>query len=252
MDRYNTASYSKKKGPTLWGLLFSVKMRNAVQITLLAFSLWIAAPANALEGKVVGVQDGDTLTILDPTKRQHRIRLAEIDAPESKQAFGQRAKQALSKLCFGKHAEVRNTSADRYQRVVGTVYCDGSNANSELVRQGMAWVYVQYASKASPLFALEKTAQTNNVGLWADRHAIPPWEWRRAGRAAAERPPPNLGPARIDQTATSSSVRGNRRSKVYHLFHCPSYDAVGPQNRVEFTSERAAASAGFRKAGNCR
>lgn len=103
--------------------------------------------------------------------------------PESKQAFGQRAKQALSKLCFGKHAEVRNTSADRYQRAVGTVYCDGSNANSELVRQGMAWVYVQYASKASPLFALEKTAQTNNVGLWADRHAIPPWEWRRAGRA---------------------------------------------------------------------
>ena len=57
-------------------------MRNAVQITLLAFSLWIAAPANALEGKVVGVQDGDTLTILDSTKRQHRIRLAEIDAPD--------------------------------------------------------------------------------------------------------------------------------------------------------------------------
>lgn len=82
MDRYNTASYSKKKGPTLWGLLFPVKMRNAVQITLLAFSLWIAAPANALEGKVVGVQDGDTLTILDSTKRQHRIRLAEIDAPD--------------------------------------------------------------------------------------------------------------------------------------------------------------------------
>lgn len=158
-------------------------MRNAAQATLLAFALWIAAPASALEGKVVGVQDGDTLTVLDATKSQHRIRLAEIDAPESKQAFGQRAKQALSKLCFGKHAEIRNTSADRYQRVVGTVYCDGVNANSELVRQGMAWVYVQYASKSSPLFALEKGARANKLGLWADPHATSPWEWRRAGRA---------------------------------------------------------------------
>ena len=101
---------------------------------LLCFLL-LTPHAYALEGKVVGVTDGDTLAILDVTKSQHRIRLAEIDAPESKQAFGQRAKQALSKLCFGKHAEVRNTSADRYQRVVGTVYCDGLNANSELVRQ---------------------------------------------------------------------------------------------------------------------
>lgn len=218
---------------------------------LLCFLL-LTPHAYALEGKVVGVTDGDTLAILDVTKSQHRIRLAEIDAPESKQAFGQRAKQALSKLCFGKHAEVRNTSADRYQRVVGTVYCDGLNANSELVRQGMAWVYVQYASKPSPLFALETTARTKKLGLWADPHATPPWEWRRAGRAGTGRPIASLAPTSIDEASSSSSVRGNRRSKVYHLFHCPSYDAVGPQNRVEFSSERAAASAGFRKAGNCR
>ena len=222
------------------------------QIVLLIFSLCLATAGHALEGKVVGVSDGDTLTLLDASRNQHHIRLSEIDAPEAKQAFGQKAKQALSKLCFGKHAKVRNTSADRYQRVVGTVYCDGSNANSELVRQGMAWVYVQYASKASPLFALEKTARTKKLGLWADPHATPPWEWRLAGRAGTGRPIASLAPTSIDEASSSSSVRGNRRSKVYHLFHCPSYDAVGPQNRVEFSSERAAASAGFRKAGNCR
>ena len=208
--------------------------------------------AQALEGKVVGVSDGDTLTLLDATKSQRRVRLAEIDSPESNQEFGRRAKEALSKLCFGKHAEVRDTSADRYQRVVGTVYCDGVNANSELVRQGMAWVYVQYASKSSPLFALEKVARANKLGLWADPHATPPWEWRRAGRAGNELMRAGPVPTIVEHASAGGSVRGNSRSKVYHLFHCPSYEAVGPQNRVEFASEQAAASAGFRKAGNCR
>jgi len=225
-----------------------VMFRKFIVLVFLTF----ASSVHALDGSVVAISDGDTLTILDATRRQHRIRLAGIDAPESKQAFGQRAKQALSKLCFGKHAEIRNTSADRYQRVVGTVYCDGLNANSELVRQGMAWVYVQYASKSSPLFALEKVARANKLGLWADPHATPPWEWRRAGRAGNELMRAGPVPAIVEHASAGTAVRGNSRSKVYHLFHCPSYDAVGPQNRVEFASEQAAASAGFRKAGNCR
>ncbi|TXG81037.1 MAG: nuclease [Thermomicrobiales bacterium] len=227
-------------------------MLKPTRICLLASFLCIPLAAYGLEGKAIGVSDGDTLTILDVTKRQHRIRLAEIDAPESKQAFGQRAKQALSRICFGKHVEIRDSSADRYQRVVGTVYCDGVNANSELVRQGMAWVYVQYASKSSPLFALEKAARANKLGLWADPHATPPWEFRRAGRAGNDLRRAIPAPTIAGHTSAGGSVRGNRRSKVYHLFHCPSYDAVGPKNRVEFVSEQAADSAGFRKAANCR
>lgn len=227
-------------------------MNKPTQIALVLFSMLMPLTAQALEGKVVGVSDGDTLTLLDATKSQRRVRLAEIDSPESNQEFGRRAKEALSKLCFGKHAEVRDTSADRYQRVVGTVYCDGVNANSELVRQGMAWVYVQYASKSSPLFALEKVARANKLGLWADPHATPPWEWRRAGRAGNELMRAGPVPTIVEHASAGGSVRGNSRSKVYHLFHCPSYEAVGPQNRVEFASEQAAASAGFRKAGNCR
>ncbi|MBK8024571.1 MAG: thermonuclease family protein [Chloroflexi bacterium] len=182
-------------------------------------------------------------------KSQHRIRLAEIDARESKQAFGQRATSTL-KLCFGKHAEVRNTSADRYQRVVGTVYyATVLNANSELVRQGMAWGYVQYARQVLPAFALETTARTKNRPLGRSSMQRP-WEWRRAGRLAGTgRPIASLAPTastKPHQVALCEAIVA-QRSLV-----CCRYDAVGPQNRVEFSSERAAASAGFRKAGNCR
>lgn len=227
-------------------------MNKPTQIALVLFSMLMPLTAQALEGKVVGVSDGDTLTLLDATKSQRRVRLAEIDSPESNQEFGRRAKEALSKLCFGKHAEVRDTSADRYQRVVGKVYCDGVNANAELVRQGMAWVYVQYASKSSPLFDLEKAARAKKQGLWADPHPTPPWEWRRAARAGNNPVAESPNPTKIAQRVTTGAVRGNSRSGVYHLVSCPSYDSVSLKNRVEFESEQAAAAAGFRKAGNCR
>jgi len=199
--------------------------------------------AGTLQGKVVSVADGDTLTILDANNRQHRIRLAEVDAPETRQPFGNRAKRMLSDLCFGKRAEIRNTSADRYQRVVGTVYCDGVDANAELVRRGMAWVYVQYARRGSPLFALEKEAKSAKLGLWADGQPVPPWEWRRGNRASK--------PTLQEVSSDGGKARGNRRSNVYHLLHCPSYDAVAPGNRVSFRTEAEATGAGYRRAGNC-
>lgn len=213
---------------------------------LVALALILGAPATiagSLQGKVIGVADGDTLTILD-AKQQHRIRLAEIDAPESKQPFGTRSKQLLSEMCFGKHAEVRNTSADRYKRVVGTVYCNGVDANAELVRQGMAWVYVQYARRGSPLFNLETDARAAERGLWSDANAVPPWEWRRGSRRVTA--------TRAHVTSAGGEIRGNRRSNVYHMPHCPSYEAVSPRNRVSFESEQKAAAAGYRRAGNCR
>lgn len=130
--------------------------RLTARIALLAAALLLPTSATlALEGRVVAVADGDTFTILDSTKQQHRVRLSEIDAPENGQPFGSRAKQALSDLCFGRVAEIRDTSADRYGRVVGAVYSDGRSANAELVRQGMAWVYVQYARRGSELFIME-------------------------------------------------------------------------------------------------
>lgn len=131
-----------------------------------------------LHGRVVGVADGDTLTILAAGNQRHRIRLAEIDAPESGQAFGRSSKQLLSDLCFGVDAAVRVEDIDRYQRVVGRVHCREADANAELVEAGLAWVYTRYA-RDRHLFALEAQARAARRGLWADPDPVAPWDFRR-------------------------------------------------------------------------
>lgn len=131
-----------------------------------------------MTGKVVAVADGDTLTVLRD-REQIKVRLAEIDAPEKAQAFGNRAKQSLSDLCFGRMARLDDQGKDRYRRTLARVYCDGIDANAEQVRRGMAWVYRKYAPKDSPLYVVENEARTAGRGLWADSDAMPPWEWRR-------------------------------------------------------------------------
>jgi endonuclease YncB( thermonuclease family) len=137
------------------------------------------ALAQALSGRVVKISDGDTLTVLDAGKTQHRIRLAGVDAPELGQAFGRRAKQSLVEICAAREAQVETQGKDRYSRTIGRVYCAGVDASGEQVRRGMAWVFVKYAPKDSPLYVLEKDARLRRVGLWTDRRPIAPWEWRR-------------------------------------------------------------------------
>jgi len=146
-----------------------------------------AAEAATLSGRVVGVHDGDTITVLDANRTQYKIRLAGIDAPESKQAFGNRSKQNLSDLVFGKDVAVEWDKRDRYQRVVGVVLVDGHDVNLEQVRAGMAWWYRQYAKEQIPddrrLYELaENEARAAKRGLWADANPMPPWEWRRSQR----------------------------------------------------------------------
>ena len=143
----------------------------------LAF-LPLAGIAQNLTGQVVNVHDGDTLTVL-VDRKQVRVRLLEIDAPESKQAFGNRSRQSLHELCHGKPAQVQDKGQDRYGRTIGQVTCGGIDANAEQVRRGMAWVYVQYALPDSPLYSLQNAARDGRRGLWSDISAIPPWEWRK-------------------------------------------------------------------------
>ena len=109
---------------------------------LLLFTL--SAQAETLEGKVIKIADGDTLTLLTPSNQQVKIRLAGVDTPERKQPFGNKAKQALSNLAFQKQALVEIAAKDRYGRTIGVVFVDGLNVNAELVKQGMAWVYRKY------------------------------------------------------------------------------------------------------------
>ena len=150
-------------------------------ILFLALAIRLAE-ADELAGKVVAVTDGDTVKVLYQGKA-HKVRLAGIDAPERKQAFGKRAKEYASTLAAGKTVKVTWTEKDRYGRIVGVVILpDGSNLNNEMVKAGLAWWYRQYAPKDRTLERLENEAKAARRGLWADPKPIPPWEWRRAKR----------------------------------------------------------------------
>jgi len=153
-------------------------LRFFLAIIALVFFHAPTLAAETVVGKVVSVADGDTLTILAAGNRQIRVRLNAIDAPEKNQAYGQRAKQALSDLCFGKVATVHVSGYDRYKRALGDVYCDNAFANALMVSLGMAWVYRQYSNDPK-LLELESQARAQRRGLWSDAHPVPPWDFRR-------------------------------------------------------------------------
>jgi endonuclease YncB( thermonuclease family) len=160
-------------------------VRGLVLVALLLQAGQILAAT--IEGRVVGVSDGDTITVLDGTKTQHKIRLAGIDAPESKQAFGQASKKHLSDLVFGKQVTIDCGKTDRYKREVCVVLVDGQDANLAQVKAGMAWWYRQYQKEQTPRHraeyeAAESAAKAGRVGLWGDAAALPPWEWRHPKR----------------------------------------------------------------------
>lgn len=143
-------------------------------LTLL-FGLTFAAPA--LAHKVIGIADGDTLTLLIDAKPL-KVRLANIDAPEKAQEFGERSKQSLSDLCFGKDASYKEQDIDRYGRTVAVVTCGGVEVNRAQIERGMAWVYPKY-NKDLMLPGLEAMARNEGRGLWSDAEPMPPWQFRR-------------------------------------------------------------------------
>lgn len=137
-----------------------------------------ARPRQDFEGKVVSVKDGDTVEVIRAGKAA-RVRLAEVDAPEKSQAYGQQAKRFLSELVFGKQVQVWVTDTDRYGRLVARLtLSDGRDVNRELVKAGFAWWYKQYSKDAS-LGALQDEARAAKRGLWADPAPVEPWLFRR-------------------------------------------------------------------------
>lgn len=151
------------------------------RVLLLSLALaCLPAQGETLQGKVVSVSDGDTLTIL-VERKQIRVRLSEIDAPEMKQAYGRRSRESLGELC-GRHAAVvRTAGKDRFGRMVGRVQCGGVDANAEQVRRGMAWVFDRYVTDRS-LYALQDGARVARLGLWSDATPTAPWDWRAQRR----------------------------------------------------------------------
>jgi endonuclease YncB( thermonuclease family) len=130
-----------------------VSNKATIRASLILFALILPASAQpqTTSGKVVGVSDGDTITVLDDQKRQRKIRLDGIDAPESSQDFGARAKQSLSDLVFGRIVTVASSKWDRYGRVLGKLMLsDMRDINLEQVERGMAWFYRQYPKELQP------------------------------------------------------------------------------------------------------
>lgn len=156
-------------------------MRSITLLCLLTVSLF--ANAETYTGRVVGVTDGDTVTVLDSSNTQHKVRLAGIDAPEKKQAFGQASKQNLSNLVYDKTVTIETSKRDRYQREVGKVIINGRDANVKQIEAGLAWHYKKYANEQSSAdqqtyAAAEVQAQQGGRGLWNESNPTPPWDFR--------------------------------------------------------------------------
>jgi endonuclease YncB( thermonuclease family) len=165
-----------------------------------ALLLACAAPASGagsgvLEGRVVGVVDGDTLDVL-VGGAPLRVRVAGIDTPERDQPYASRARQALARRVFQKEVRIIAVATDRFGRTVGEVYADDACVGCELVREGFAWAY-RGAGRDPVLLELEQEARAAGRGIWSlpAGQRIPPWEWR-AGETAprAPGPEPELAP----------------------------------------------------------
>lgn len=132
--------------------------------------------AAQLSGYVSRVIDGDTIEVLK-NNTPVRVRLANIDAPEKKQAYGRWSTNQLKTLVAGNHVKVTYQNTDLYGRVLGMVETKFINVNRTMVIYGAAWVYDKYNTDKS-LPDLQKEAQEQKRGLWADSDPLPPWEWR--------------------------------------------------------------------------
>jgi len=151
---------------------------------LLIFSVCTASASKILQGKVVSVADGDTITVLDAEKNQHKIRLQGIDAPEKAQAFGAKSKQALYEMVHGKTVQVSFEKSDKYGRILGKVLLDGQDICHQQIKAGLAWHYKKYQNQ-QPLVdreaysASETAAKNEKLGLWSDPRPVAPWDFRK-------------------------------------------------------------------------
>lgn len=155
---------------------------------ILAFTT-LTSFGNELQGKVVTVTDGDTVGVLTNDNVLHKIRLSGIDAPEKKQAFGNKSKQALDDEIGGKVVTVEYNKRDKYQRIVGKIMFNGKDVNLHQIQRGLAWHYKKYQNEQEvedrSIYAdAEYLAQRDKLGLWAESSPISPWDFRKQKREA--------------------------------------------------------------------
>lgn len=217
---------------------YGIMKTKSIFLTILL--LFLSSTCFALSGKVVGVSDGDTITVLTSKRKQVKIRLYGIDCPEKKQAFGQKAKTFAKDLAYGKKVSVRQVAKDRYGRIVGWVSINGKSLNKELLKAGLAWHYKQYSSDSS-LASLEIKARKSKRGLWSDSNPIPPWEYRRGKKPQK--------PTKI-KTMGKEIYHGNTKSLIFHDSGCRNFNCK--KCSITFRSKAEAIQAGYRPCGLCK
>ena len=181
-----------------------------------------AAAAFGETGRVVGISDGDTITVLTAEKVQLKVRLAGIDAPEKSQPFGNAAKKNLSALIYGKDVTLSGNKTDRYGRLVRKVLLNGEDINLRQVADGFAWYYREYSRELTPadrrLYdAAERKAKTAEAGLWRDKTVTAPWEFRRAKREHASPKIRAAGPTRPGEVLPSRQLYRGPRGGCYYM-----------------------------------
>lgn len=226
---------------TLSAMIIKTLHRCGLGAFLLFLSASLVLAQGSFTDKTVGISDGDTIQVMHEGKPE-KIRLAEIDCPEKRQAFGTKAKQFTSRLVGGQVVTVQVRTKDRYGRTVGEVFLeDGRSLNRELVKAGYAWWYKKYSDDES-LGQLELEAKEAKRGLWSDPNAVAPWDFRR-GKGSSQT-------SRKTTIASASGVyHGNLKSQVFHAPSCRYYNC---QNcGTVFSSRSEAISAGYRPCGMC-
>src|SRR5215475_14714403 len=183
--------------------------KTTIRVIFILFALALPATAQTIAGKVVARADGDTLTVLDDQQRQYKIRLVGIDAPESAQAFGDKARKSLSDLVRGKTVAVTNSKVVRNGWIVGKVTLAGRDINLEQIRRGYAWFYRAYAKElsrddATAYEQAEAIAREKQLGLWAGPDPIAPWDLRAAQRGQS-----------AEAELEGAQIVGDRSSKIY-------------------------------------
>ncbi|MBW8364705.1 MAG: thermonuclease family protein [Rhizobium sp.] len=156
--------------------------RARLLLGILLASISMAATAGTLVGSVIGVTDGDTLTLL-VDRQAYKVRIAGIDAPEKRQAWGEKSKTNLSRLAFNQEAVAECPKVDRWGRQICKVSVNAVDIGLEQIKDGMAWWYRKYAKEQSSddqsaYENMELMAKLRRLGLWSDTNPIPPWYFR--------------------------------------------------------------------------
>jgi micrococcal nuclease len=210
---------------------------------LLILLLSTPAVSEVLVGQVISVADGDTITILDSSKMQHKIRLYGIDTPEKSQAYGNKAKSYTASLTFKKTANVVVMDTDRYGRTVGVVVVDGINVNQSIIEAGYAWQYGKYCKESfcSDWLRLEQKARSSRKGLWASPQPTEPWNYRKNQRSAKK--------LNKNFSRASGGYHGNVDSHVFHGSSCRHYNC---KNCIKsFENKQEALHSGYRPHREC-